>query len=87
MWTGDKDSFSKICRSAPIPLLVAGGPSTGDSKEILTMVKASIEAGGSGVCMGRQIFAHQNVTAISKAIGMIVHNNVSVKEAIEKCSL
>ena len=32
-----------------IPLLVAGGPSTGDSKEILTMVKASIEAGGSGV--------------------------------------
>ena len=87
VWSGDKDSFSKICRSAPIPLLVAGGPSTGDSKEILTMVKASIEAGGSGVCMGRQIFAHQNVTAISKAIGMIVHNNVSVEEAIEKCSL
>ena len=51
------------------------------------MVKNSIEVGGSGVCMGRQIFAHQDVTAICKAIGMIVHNNVSVQEAIEKCSL
>ena len=87
VWTGDKDSFSKICRAAPIPLLVAGGPSTGNSEEILTMVKESIEAGGSGVCMGRQIFAHQNVSAISKAIGMIVHDNATVKEAMEKYSL
>ena len=87
VWTGDKESFSNICRAAPIPLLVAGGPSTGNSEEILTMVKDSIEVGGSGVCMGRQVFAHQNVTAICQAIGMIVHNNVSVQEAIEKCSL
>jgi len=87
VWTGDKESFSKICRSAPIPLLVAGGPSTGNSEEILTMVKLSMESGGAGVCMGRQIFAHQNVTAICQAIGMIVHDNISVKEAIERCSL
>ena len=87
VWTGDKDSFSKICRAAPIPLLVAGGPSTGNSEDILTMVRESIEAGGSGVCMGRQIFAHQNVTAISKAIGMIVHDNATVKEAMDKYSL
>ena len=87
VWTGDKDSFSKVCKAAPIPLLVAGGPSTGNSKEILTMVKESIESGGSGVCMGRQIFAHKNITAIAKAIVMIVHQNSSVEQAIEKCSL
>ncbi len=87
VWTGDKDSFSNVCKAAPIPLLVAGGPSTGNSKEILTMVKESIESGGAGVCMGRQIFAHKNITAIAKAIGMIVHQNSSVEQAIEKCSL
>ena len=87
VWTGDKDSFSQVCKAAPIPLLVAGGPSTGNSKEILTMVKESIESGGAGVCMGRQIFAHENITAIAKAIVMIVHQNSSVEQAIEKCSL
>ncbi len=87
VWTGDKDSFAKICQSAPIPLLVAGGPSTGDSRQILTMVKESIEAGGAGVCMGRQIFAHPNVTAITQALVMVVHRNCSVDEAMEKCSL
>ena len=87
VWTGDKDSFAAVCRGAPIPLLVAGGPSTGDSKQILTMVKLSIEAGGSGVCMGRQIFAHPDVTGITKALAMIVHEGCSVDEAMEKCSL
>ena len=87
VWTGNKESFSNICRAVPIPLLVAGGPSTGNSKEILTMVKESIDAGASGVCMGRQIFAHHNVKGICQAIGMVVHKNVSVKEALEKCSL
>ena len=87
VWTGDKQSFAAICQGAPIPLLVAGGPSTGDTKQILTMVKQSMEAGGAGVCMGRQIFAHPDVTGITKALTMIVHDGCSVDEAMEKCSL
>ena len=51
------------------------------------MVKESLEAGGAGVCMGRQIFAHPDVSAITKALVMIVHSNCSVEEAMEKCSL
>ena len=66
---------------------MAGGPSTGDSRQILTMVQDSLEAGGAGVCLGRQIFAHPDVSAITKALVMIVHNNCSVEEAMEKCSL
>ncbi len=87
VWTGDIASFEKVCRAAPVPLLVAGGPATGDSRQILTMVKQSIEAGGAGVCMGRQIFAHPNATAITQALVMIVHGNHTVDEAMEKCSL
>tara|TARA_X000001036_G_scaffold55321_1_gene44943 strand:- start:131 stop:928 length:798 start_codon:yes stop_codon:yes gene_type:complete len=87
VWPGDKESFAKITQSAPIPLLVAGGPSSGNSRQILTMVKQSMEAGGSGVCMGRQIFAHPEVTSIAKALVMIVHKGLTVDQAIEKCSL
>tara|TARA_B100001250_G_scaffold413100_1_gene446131 strand:+ start:1220 stop:2017 length:798 start_codon:yes stop_codon:yes gene_type:complete len=87
VWTGEKNSFAKICKSVPIPLLVAGGPSTGNSKEILTMVKDAMDSGASGICMGRQIFAHPDVTGIAKALMMVVHENSSVEDAIALCSL
>ena len=87
VWTGDKESFTKITNSAPIPLLVAGGPSTGDSRAILSMVRDAMDSGASGVCMGRQVFGHPQVESIARAIVMLVHQDASVDEAIMKCSL
>ena len=49
--------------SPPAPrssLLLAGGPATGDTLEVLTTVEQALHAGASGVCMGRQVFAHAN---------------------------
>jgi len=87
VWTGDKESFTQITNSAPIPLLVAGGPSTGDSRAILTMVRDAMDSGASGVCMGRQVFGHPQVESIARAIVMLVHQDASVDEAMMKCSL
>lgn len=87
VWTGDKESFTQITNSTPIPLLVAGGPSTGDSRAILTMVRDAMDSGASGVCMGRQVFGHPQVESIARAIVMLVHQDASVDEAIMKCSL
>lgn len=87
VWTGDKQSFAKITNAVPIPLLVAGGPSTGDSRAILTMIRNAMDAGASGVCMGRQIFGHPQVESIARAIVMLVHQDASVDEAIMECSL
>jgi len=42
-------------------------------EEILEMVKGSIEAGGSGVSIGRNIFQHDNPAIIVKKISEIVH--------------
>jgi len=86
-WTGDVESFRKITSAVPIPVLVAGGPSTGDSKAILTMVRNALDAGASGVCMGRQVFAHPNIEGIAKALVMLVHKDASVEEAMKTCEL
>jgi DhnA family fructose-bisphosphate aldolase class Ia len=86
-WTGNKKSFMKVTSAAPIPVLVAGGPATGDSKAILTMVRDALDAGASGVCMGRQVFSHPNVEAIAKALVMLVHQDSTVEEAMNYCEL
>ena len=87
VWTGDAESFGVIAAAAPIPILVAGGPSTGDSHQILTMVRIALDAGASGVCMGRQVFAHDNVEGIARALVMLVHQGSTVEEAIVACGL
>ena len=86
-WTGSQDSFRKISSAAPIPVLVAGGPSTGNSLEILTMVRQALDAGASGICMGRQVFAHPNVEAIARALVMLVHEDSTVQNAMVSCGL
>ena len=86
-WTGSQDSFQKISSAAPIPVLVAGGPATGDSLEILTMVRQALDAGASGICMGRQVFAHPNVEAIARALVMLVHEDSTVQNAMVSCGL
>ena len=49
VWTGDKESFSEIANAVPIPILVAGGPSTGDTRAILSMIRDALDSGASGV--------------------------------------
>ena len=87
VWTGDKESFTEITNAVPIPILVAGGPSSGDSRAILTMIRDALDSGASGVCMGRQVFGHPQIESIAKAIVMLVHQDASVDQAIVECSL
>jgi DhnA family fructose-bisphosphate aldolase class Ia len=81
VWTGDATSFRAVASSAPIPLLLAGGPASGTSLEVLTMVEHALGAGASGVCMGRQVFAHSNPGAMAKALVLMVHEGVSAQDA------
>jgi len=83
VWTGDITSFEQVVKAAPIPVLVAGGPRTSDTRSLLLMVKNAMTAGAAGVCMGRQVFAHDSPIQIAKALVEIVHNNASVEVAIE----
>lgn len=83
VWTGDKESFSVISSAVPIPVLVAGGPATGDSRTILSMVKEAMNAGASGVCMGRQVFAHPKCESLARAIVSIVHEDANVEDVLQ----
>ena len=82
-YTGDIESFKKVVSSCPVPVIVAGGPKVDTSRDILQMVKDSINAGGAGLSIGRNVFQYEDPTKIIKAFSTIVHNKGSVSEALK----
>jgi class I fructose-bisphosphate aldolase len=81
-YTGSVESFREVVRGCPVPVVIAGGPKMNSDREILEMVKDSIEAGGAGVSIGRNIFQHRDPARMVGAISLIVHENASVDEAL-----
>lgn len=82
-FTGDTQSFKTVIDSCPVPVVIAGGSVTETNKDVLQMVKDSITAGGAGLSIGRNVFQHQDPTKLVKALSAIVHNNVTVAEALK----
>ncbi|HJM44845.1 MAG TPA: 2-amino-3,7-dideoxy-D-threo-hept-6-ulosonate synthase [Candidatus Poseidoniaceae archaeon] len=72
-WTGDKDSFSLVCKSAPIPVLIAGGEHKGSFEDLLKLIEDAMDSGAKGVCMGRQVFAAENITERCEKIAQLIH--------------
>jgi class I fructose-bisphosphate aldolase len=84
-YTGSMETFKEVVTGCAVPVVIAGGPKMDSDREILEMVKGSIEAGGAGVSIGRNVFQHKDPTQMVRAICAIVHDGKSVGEALEFC--
>ena len=82
-YTGSPETFKEVVEGCPVPVVMAGGPKTDTDEEFCRMVYDSIQAGGAGVAVGRNVFQHRNPTAMVRAISAIVHKGADVKEALK----
>lgn len=82
-YTGDIESFSTVTESCCIPVVIAGGPKLDSTRDLLQMVHDSIQAGGSGLSVGRNVFQHKNVTRLLKALNGIVHEDWDLDQAMD----
>jgi fructose-bisphosphate aldolase/2-amino-3,7-dideoxy-D-threo-hept-6-ulosonate synthase len=82
-YTGDAKSFREVVMGCPVPVVIAGGPKMKNDREFLKMVEDAINAGAKGVAIGRNIFQSENPEKVTRAISMIVHENVSSDTAYE----
>jgi fructose-bisphosphate aldolase/2-amino-3,7-dideoxy-D-threo-hept-6-ulosonate synthase len=71
-YTGSIDSFKEVVRGTPIPVVIAGGPKMKSDSDLLKMVYDAMQAGARGVSIGRNVFQHDDVVGITKALGRIV---------------
>ncbi|MHA1267143.1 MAG: 2-amino-3,7-dideoxy-D-threo-hept-6-ulosonate synthase [Candidatus Helarchaeota archaeon] len=83
-YTGSIESFREVTGGCGAPVIMAGGPKKGTLKDLLQDIKDSLEAGGAGVAIGRNIFQAKDPTKVVKAIYRIVHENWEVSEALKE---
>ena len=84
IYTGDIDSFSKVIKGTPVPVVIAGGPKAKTDMDVLQMTEDAMKAGAKGVTYGRNIFAHKTPDRMVQALSAIIFENVSAKEAVKK---
>lgn len=81
-YTGSLDSFREVVESCTVPVVIAGGAKMDSDQDILEMVKGSIDAGGAGVSIGRNVFQHDDPAKMVRAMAHIVFQNGTVAEAL-----
>ena len=81
-YTGEIDTFKEVIRGCPVPVVIAGGPQMDSERELLQMVRESIDAGGCGVSIGRNVFQAKDPTDLVKKIARVVHEGYDADEAM-----
>jgi fructose-bisphosphate aldolase / 2-amino-3,7-dideoxy-D-threo-hept-6-ulosonate synthase len=81
-YTGDSQSFRYVAESCPVPVIILGGAKMETDRDLLKVVKDSLEAGAGGVAFGRNIWQHKNPEGITRAIEGVVHQGWTVEEAL-----
>ncbi len=82
-YTGTPESFREVVEGCYIPVVIAGGPKMDSQREIVQMVYDSIQAGGAGLSVGRNIFQDKNPGVLVKALHGVVHEGWKVEQAME----
>ena len=82
-YTGDPNSFREVVEYCPVPYVLLAGPAAGDVEVFLSFVKEAIDCGAAGVSVGRNVFAHPDPAAMTRALCRIVHEDASVQSVMK----
>ncbi|MGD1991738.1 MAG: aldolase [Anaerolineae bacterium] len=82
-YSGDVESFRKIVNQVYVPIVVLGGSKSKDPRDLLDGIHGAVQAGASGVAVGRNIWRYPEPGKMTAAIAAIIHEGASVDDALE----
>ncbi len=82
-YTGDIKSFSRVVESCCIPVVIAGGEKLDNDYDLMRMVHDSVQAGGAGLSVGRNVFQHKDRARLVRALHGIVHLDWDLDQAMD----
>lgn len=72
-YPGQREEFRRMVQECPAPLVILGGEKLDSREQLLEMVKDSIQAGGKGVAMGRNVWGSPEPKQMVSALESIIH--------------
>lgn len=82
-YTGTQDSFAKVVEGCPVPIVILGGAKTDSIRQVFQDIHDSLEAGGRGIAVGRNIWEQDNLDSMLDAVNGLVHGHWSVDQACD----
>jgi fructose-bisphosphate aldolase/2-amino-3,7-dideoxy-D-threo-hept-6-ulosonate synthase len=82
-YTGDPESFRKVVDYSLVPVLIAGGPKARNERDVLEMVRGAMDAGASGIAMGRKIWQSPDPAGMVRALAAVIRDGASVDDALD----
>jgi class I fructose-bisphosphate aldolase len=82
-YVADPAALRALVTRTPIPVVILGGTKVARVADVLTMAESAMRAGVRGVVFGRNVWQHDNPTALVAALRRVVHEGVPVTEVIE----
>ncbi len=77
------EGFAEIVKFSFVPIVVLGGAKTDNDVDFVCSIKDAMDAGASGVAIGRNVWGHKNPVLMTKALAEVIHGNAS-KSDVEK---
>ena len=81
-YTGTPESFRRVTECCCCPVVIAGGEMIDSDLRLFQMVYDSLQAGGAGLSIGRNVFDHPNRIQLMKALNAMVHSGATVEDAL-----
>lgn len=75
--------FEVVTSTSYVPVVILGGAKRGKERDMLADIRTAMEAGASGVAIGRNIWQAENPAAMTTAVAAIIHRNATVDEAMQ----
>lgn len=77
------EGFREVVETCYVPVVVLGGKKKDDERATLTMLRASLEAGGAGGTIGRNIWQSPYPERMTRAMASMIHTSIGVDEALK----
>lgn len=71
-YTGSPETFAEVVSGVKIPVVIAGGPKSNSTLDLLRTVRDAVAAGARGVALGRNIFQQDDPRAMARIVRQVL---------------
>jgi fructose-bisphosphate aldolase/2-amino-3,7-dideoxy-D-threo-hept-6-ulosonate synthase len=74
-YCGNIEAFKQVVAAVPVPIIIAGGPSGGQSESTVKTARDAIKAGAAGVAFGRRVWQADDPEGETRQLKQVIFSD------------